>query len=229
MVTSVPFRPAALLLDIGGTILREDAYDLSAGVRALEPRCDGDLLVRELQAAIDHVHLSNCSEFTLAQWLASNRRYFSQERSLFELELALWGATAKLTPMPGVAEALLALRDLGLAIGCISNAVFSGRVLASELERHGLDLDFVISSADLEIRKPDPRIFSTGLSKLRLVASAVWFVGDSWSADIHGAAGAGIFPVWLSRLDGPLPAVPACARVASWGELCSLVYSSIAA
>jgi putative hydrolase of the HAD superfamily len=227
-LTSVLSRPAALLVDIGGTLLREDAYDLSAGVRALEPRRDPEVLIRDLQESIDHVRASNSSEFTLARWLVDNRECFPKELSLLELELTLWSATASLSPMLGVAEALVALRELGLAIGCISNAVFSGPVLHSELKRHGLGVDFVVSSADLEIRKPDPRIFWAGLSRMGLTASAAWFVGDSWTADIHGAAGAGLFPVWISQPQKPLPAVPVCARVSSWSELSRLVASSIA-
>jgi putative hydrolase of the HAD superfamily len=133
--------------------------------------------------------------------------------------------------MPGVALALPRLAKAGLALGCISNAVFSGRVLQSELDRHGLSdgLVFVLSSADLEIRKPDPRIFSAGLSKLRISASSAWFVGDSWSADIQGAAAAGLFPVWLSTSEGSSPSDTPCVRVGSWHELCSLVANSLAA
>jgi putative hydrolase of the HAD superfamily len=229
-MTSAPHRPAAFLFDIGGTILREDSYDLLAGVRALEPQRDAEILTRDLQASIDHVHLNNSSEFKLARWLADNSDYFPKQRSVLELELTLWCATASLSPMPGVVQTLVALRELGLPIGCISNAVFSGPVLRYELDRHGLGVDFVISSADLEIRKPDPRIFFAAVSKMGLTPSvAVWFVGDSWAADICGAAGAGIFPVWLSQPEEPLPPGSACARVASWSELRSLVASAIAA
>lgn len=224
-------RPAALLLDIGGTILREHSYDLAAGLRALEPRRDVAKLHRSLQESIDHVHDSNYAEFTLARWLADNRESFAKHGSIPELELALWDATARLEPMPGVAHALRMLAEAGLALGCISNAVFSGPVLQSELKRHGLanGLVFVLSSADLEIRKPDPRIFSAGLSKLGVSASSAWFVGDSWSADIQGAAAAGLFPVWFSSSEGSFPSDSPCARVGSWPDLCSLVANSLAA
>jgi putative hydrolase of the HAD superfamily len=224
-------RPAALLFDIGGTILRENSYDLAAGLRALEPRHDAAELLGNLQESIDNVHDSVSAEFTLARWLTDNRESFAKHGSILELELALWEATARLEPMPGVAQALRMLADAGLALGCISNAVFSGPVLKSELKRHALAnaFAFVLSSADLEIRKPDPRIFWAGLSKVDVSASSAWFVGDSWSADIQGAAAAGLFPVWLSSLEGPTPSDSYCARVGSWPELCSLVANSLAA
>ena len=128
--------------------------------------------------------------------------------------------------MPGVAAALLGLRKVGLRIGCLSNAVFCGRTLHAELERHGLEVDFVISSADLQIRKPDARVFAAALSRMSLPSSAVWFVGDSWAADICGAANSGLFPVWLSQSEEPLPASPVCAKVTSWEELLALVERS---
>ena len=55
--------------------------------------------------------------------------------------------------MPGVEEALSNLRRSGLRIGCLSNSVFSGPVMQSELERHQLEADFVLSSADITVRK----------------------------------------------------------------------------
>jgi HAD superfamily hydrolase (TIGR01549 family) len=219
-------HPAALLIDIGGTLLREQAYDLPAGVRSLEPHRGLDVLTRDLLESIDRTHATNSAEFTVAQWLGRNRDYFLGGSTVHELEDALWKATVKLSPMPGVKQTLFGLRDLGLRIGCISNAVFSGRVLDSELKRHGLDVDFVISSADLGIRKPDPRIFSAGLARMSLSASAAWFVGDSWTADICGAAGAGIFPIWLTEQKEPAPPAPPCSRVASWTQILRLVSGS---
>jgi putative hydrolase of the HAD superfamily len=226
-VSAALVRPAALLVDVGGTLLREDAYDLPAGVRALEPRRALDELTRDLVQSIDRVHATSYSEFTVARWLASNRDCFAGGSTIRELENILWKATASLSPMPGVAQALPAVRNLGLRIGCISNAVFSGSVLHSELRRHGLVVDFVISSADLNVRKPNAAIFSAGLARMRVDATAAWFVGDSWTADVCGAAGAGIYPVWLAEFEtlSP-PQAPQCARVASWSEVVRLIADS---
>jgi HAD superfamily hydrolase (TIGR01509 family) len=190
-----------------------------------------DILVGELQGLIDQVHHTNSAEFTLARWLAENREHFAEQGSILELEHAVWHATARLELMPGVREALLTFGEASLGLGCISNAIFSGPVLRSELERHGLGehFGFVISSADLKIRKPDPRIFSAGLSQLGLPASSVWFVGDSWATDVQGAAASGLFPVWLSANEEPAPRKASWPRAASWSEICSLVADSLAA
>jgi FMN phosphatase YigB (HAD superfamily) len=116
-----------------------------------------------------------------------------------------------------------------VALGCISNAVFSGPVLRFELDRHGLgrSLRLVISSADLGIRKPDPGIFAAGVAALGVRSSSVWFVGDSWDADVRGAAAAGLFPVWLcAEARPPQPGIDH-GRIASWGELSDLVNASL--
>jgi putative hydrolase of the HAD superfamily len=188
-------------------------------------------LSQALRESIDHVHSSNSAEFTLAGWLAENRASFAKPGSILDLELAFWHSTARLEPMPGVSRGLRTLAEAGLALGCISNAVFSGRVLHSELEHHALaaGIGFVLSSADLAIRKPDPRIFEAGLARVDLSPSSVWFVGDSWSADIQGASAAGMFPVWLRASEEAAPSPIPHARVGSWPELCSLVASSLAA
>ncbi len=222
-------RPSGILLDVGNTILREDHYDLAPGLASLEPLSEKQPLVARLEAEINQVHTGTTAEFNLARWLAQNRSSFARVGSAQELERLVWSETVSLSPMPGVSEALSRLAQEGLALACISNAVFSGSVLQSELEHHGLfrHLRFVLSSADIGCRKPDIRIFSEGLTMLGLASSSVWFVGDSWSADIQGATAAGLFPVWFSEAPPPNTALH-YAQAGSWFELCSLVSDSTA-
>ena len=213
-------RPSALLLDVGGTLLQEDGYDLSAGVRALAPRGGAAELAGELQAAVDRVHATNAAELTVARWLEENRERFAREGSIEALEWELWRATARLTRIPGARAALERLAGAGLALGCVSNAVFSGSVLRRELERHGLaeGLRFVLSSADRGVRKPAPALFEAALALLGSPAEATWFVGDSWSADVEGAAAAGLFPVWFTA-QGEAPSAIAHARAGDWRQV----------
>lgn len=223
-------HPKGVLLDIGGTILRANSFDFAAGIRALNPTRNGDLLFAELKAAVDVVHSTNSNEFTIAQWLAEKRDCFGREGSITDLEHIVWCETFKPTPMPGVREAIQLLGDFGLAIGCISNTVFSGRVLNNELERLGLaeSVRFLISSADTAIRKPAPEIFLAGISNLGLKPSEIWFVGDTWAVDIEGATAVGLFPVWLSSTrQSPRPSVHH-AHAASWSEVSRLVTDAFA-
>jgi putative hydrolase of the HAD superfamily len=69
--------------------------------------------------------------------------------------------------------------------------------LLSEL---GLDKFFetVVISGDVEVKKPDPYIFSLALERTKLHQGEVVYVGDA-SEDAHGARAAGIVPILIQR------------------------------
>ena len=70
-----------------------------------------------------------------------------------------------------------------------------------------------LSARDAGVLKPDPRIFRRLLDEAGLDAARVAHVGDDPEADIEGARGAGVLPVWLNRTGAPWPAASA-ARAA---------------
>ncbi len=223
MDSDIP-RPAGVLVDVGGTLLREVSYDIDAGIRALNPFGNTEGIIAELKTAIAEVYKISFAEFNLAAWISERRERFQCRGSIDDLEFAVWSRTVSLEPMPGVKEGLQVLSDRGLAVGCISNAIFSGQVLQGELEQQGLadSIRFLISSADVAVRKPSREIFSAGVSRLGLEPSDIWFVGDTWTADIQGASAAGLFPVWLSITEQSPEGVHH-SRVASWKELTRLI------
>jgi putative hydrolase of the HAD superfamily len=69
-------------------------------------------------------------------------------------------------------------------------------------------VDAVVVSGDEGISKPDPRIFQTALERLGVERDEAVMFGDSWAADIVGAARAGIRCVWFNPLRKPKPADP---------------------
>ena len=118
-----------------------------------------------------------------------------------ELEKLLWTATCPGEPMPGVQEMLAALRARGIRTGVVSNLGWTGEALADRLHRllpeH--EFEFLIASSDYGVRKPNPLIFRAALAKAGLSPEEVWFCGDQIEADVYGAQGAGIFPVWYEE------------------------------
>jgi HAD superfamily hydrolase (TIGR01549 family) len=89
------------------------------------------------------------------------------------------------------------------------------------LERHGLHADVfdcVIVAGPL-VRKPDPRAFAPLVDALGFTPSEIAYVGDSVSADVEGALGAGLRPVWLDRWNDAWPIVDDVLRIASLTEL----------
>ncbi|MEM7167413.1 MAG: HAD family hydrolase [Planctomycetota bacterium] len=218
-------RPLGILFDLGDTLLSEHRYDLAKGLAALAlpTGCDPATLTAE----IDQVYRWSHREFRLASWLADRQPDLCRHDGIEQVERRVWECAVSLSPIPGVPETISYFAGVGLRMGCISNAIFSADLLAAELRRHDIDhVQFVHSSADLGFRKPDPRAFVPALDALQLEPHQVWFVGDTWEADVMGASSLGMFPVWLSN-ESPPDSEVECVQAGSWEELQSLVVSAL--
>ncbi len=63
----------------------------------------------------------------------------------------------------------------------------------------------IIISADVGLRKPNPKIFERMLTMLNLTAPEVLFVGDTPHHDVGGAKAVGMSAAWISRHALPIP------------------------
>ncbi len=87
----------------------------------------------------------------------------------------------------------------------------------------GLDHYFeaTLAAREAGMLKPDPRIFDVLLRRAGLRHAEAAHVGDDPEADVEGARGAGVLPVWLNRAgkrwDRPSP--PPRLTIASLAEL----------
>lgn len=108
----------------------------------------------------------------------------------------------------GAAELLAAARPHA-RVGIVSNNLVEEQ--REKLEFCGLApyVDVLMVSEEAGTSKPDPRIFGMALERLDARPEDAVMVGDSWAADIVGAACAGIRPVWFNPLRKPRPAEPA--------------------
>jgi putative hydrolase of the HAD superfamily len=93
--------------------------------------------------------------------------------------------------LPGVPDALAALRDLGLRLLVVSNSDGSIERGLGEL---GLLPYFtaVVDSAVVGFEKPDPRIFAHALDRAGVPGRRALHVGDLYHADVAGARAAGV-------------------------------------
>ena len=68
-------------------------------------------------------------------------------------------------------------------------------------ERCGLEgyFTFVVFSQDVQVEKPDPRIFEITAQRAGCELTQLLHVGDSLETDIAGARNAGVSSVWLNR------------------------------
>jgi HAD superfamily hydrolase (TIGR01509 family) len=103
-------------------------------------------------------------------------------------------------PLDGAVGALRALRDAGLALGCVSGWDVG---LADQLRRAGLGEFFpvVVSSAEVGVEKPDPAVFAAALERLGVPPERAIHCGDE-EADREGAHAAGMAfePIPLATL-----------------------------
>jgi putative hydrolase of the HAD superfamily len=94
---------------------------------------------------------------------------------------------------------LKTLRDKGIKLGIITNG-------PSVWQRRKIDavgiaplFDTIVISGNEGVEKPDPRIFELATQRLGVLAAESIFVGDHPEADVAGAKGAGLMPVWARK------------------------------
>ena len=114
------------------------------------------------------------------------------------------GAPEELTLFPDAKAALAGLHALGLTLGVISNM---GLELDGLLERLGIGAYLAVRSTtgSAGVSKPHPRIFRFALAQAGVQAAEAVHIGDSIPADVEGARGAGITPVFVQRTPGTPP------------------------
>lgn len=129
--------------------------------------------------------------------------YLGIEFSLspLEMETIFWNAASAGAIMPDADKMLEYLSKHGIRTAVISNLLRSGDALTERLNRllPNNQFEFVMTSSDYFLRKPNRILFDIALQKAGLSASDVWYCGDNVRADIEGASQAGIYPVWYDN------------------------------
>ena len=106
--------------------------------------------------------------------------------------------------VPGVV-ALLAHLHPRLRIGVVTNGLVKTqqeKIVACKLEGF---IDFLLTSEEVGVKKPDPRLFLLALAKANTRREDAVVVGDAWTLDVLGAHRAGIRSLWLNRGQEPCP------------------------
>jgi putative hydrolase of the HAD superfamily len=216
-------RPRAVLLDALGTLVRLEPPAPLLRVQLRErlgvevSAADAERAVRA-EIAYYRAHIDEGRD---AQALADLRRrcatvmrdalppavHGAGVKELTEVLLA----SLRFPPYPEVPGVLRALRAGGARLVVVSNWDVS---LHEVLERSGLSplLDGAITSAELGVAKPDPRIFERALALAGTRPDEAWHVGDSVDADVEGARRAGVEPMLVVRDGAPAPADVRVAR-----------------
>lgn len=99
----------------------------------------------------------------------------------------------------GAAPLLAALKARGVRTAIVTNNVTEEQRLKLQFCRLADLVDELVTSEEVGVQKPDPRIFQVALERLGARADEAVMVGDAWATDIEGARAAGVRPIWLNR------------------------------
>ncbi|MCX4231776.1 HAD family hydrolase [Streptomyces ortus] len=175
---------------------------------------DGTLVDRQTAVEDALTELCRAHDFNTPteQWLRAalvdraNPEDFVRLRDVFDIAESapqLWQEyvdliAAAVTCRPEVLTGLARLRAAAWTIGVITNG--AGDIQRTKLARTGLAgmVDGIAVSGDLEIRKPDRRLFELAATRCGVsLADGGWMVGDNPAGDIGGGQRAGLGTIWL--------------------------------
>ncbi|MFD5098923.1 HAD family hydrolase [Streptomyces albidochromogenes] len=194
------------LFDLDGTLADRqsalsDALTCLCRSRALSPEAEQWLRIQLVDRATIH-------DFALL------RDVFGLEASAADLwQQYVDLMSAAVTCRPEVLEGLARLRAAAWTIGIITNG--AGDIQRAKLAGTGLAslVDGVAASGDLEIRKPDRRLFELAATRCGVsLADGGWMIGDNPAGDIGGGHQAGLRTIWLRGRPWP-DALPAAHHV----------------
>src|SRR5437764_15184568 len=140
--------PRSVLFDYGGTLVEEAAFDATAGMNTLLAHLQhplaiprdaiierAELVAREIKARRDEFQIE--TPWVSVTHLTYDCFGLRFTRPIPELELAFWSASVTTRPIPGARDTLLALGQMGLRLGVVSNSSFRSHVIRHELPKHG--------------------------------------------------------------------------------------------
>ena len=84
------------------------------------------------------------------------------------------------------------LNRRAVPVVAISNTQRTGEAWRLFLQRARMRFEFVITSSDYEVAKPDPKLFRAASERLGLPPNDILHVGDRWSTDVVGALSVGM-------------------------------------
>lgn len=219
-VVALPERPEAVLVDVGFTLVVYDPQRMSDLLRPLGVHVRPELIEATQASVRAELSHSSWAFGPVGEGRAKGEDFFHRVLTLAGAEadgIDLGQASKHLWQghlddnlwsqvLPGAIEALSIMRSLGCRLAVISNA--EGTIDAL-LTRIGVRDAFetVLDSTVVGFAKPDPRIFQLALDRLGVPKDKAIMVGDSVTADVQGAWGAGV----AAALIDPLNLHPTCA------------------
>lgn len=106
-------------------------------------------------------------------------------------------------PSPGAVCAVRTMKERGRRIGVGTD--MTARLQLKKLEKLGVldEVDFVVSSEEVQAEKPSAALFARCIEKAQAPAEQCLFVGDNLERDVGGALSAGMQALWYCPKGAP--------------------------
>jgi putative hydrolase of the HAD superfamily len=191
--------PKAVLFDLDDT-LHDRRASVEAFVPALHHRLAPWLNGMSLEPFKQHLHRIDHGGY-VARDVFFTRLLGSLGVSNFDAQqlAGFWRSEfAKFAqPMHGAYALLEFLRHKNIKTAIVSNG--SSQLQRNKITSLKLQVDVVIISEEVGVKKPAPLPFLSALKELEVPTSRAWFVGDHPVNDIAGANALGMKTFWLER------------------------------
>lgn len=205
--------PKMIIFDYGHTLLYEPDWSSDRGNAVLlkyATKNPNNCTVKDIAKGAELIFCEHVTEVRKTghdiSGQIANRTlydYLGIEFSLspVEMESVFWDNASSGAIMPGADKLLDYLNENGIRTAVISNLLWSGDALTQRLNRllPNSKFEFVMTSSDYFVCKPNRILFDIALQKAGLPAEDVWYCGDNPQNDVEGAAQVGIFPVWYDN------------------------------
>ncbi len=205
--------PKMIIFDYGHTLLYEPDWNTDRGNEALlkyavknPNNCTVEDITKGAELIFgEHVAKVRKQGYDISGQIANRTLYdylgIGFSLSPVEMETVFWDNASSGAIMPGADKMLDYLNENGIRTAVISNLLWSGDALAKRLNRliPNNKFEFVMTSSDYFICKPNHILFDIALLKAGLSAKDVWYCGDNPQNDVEGAAQVGIYPIWYDN------------------------------
>lgn len=205
--------PKMILFDYGHTLLYEPGWDAVRGNAELlkyATKNPNHCTLEDVRKAAEMIfgeHIENIRRFgyDICGQVCDKvlYEYLGIEFSLtpLEMETVFWNGASMGAIMPDADKMLDYINKNGIRSAVISNLLWSGSALTERLNRllPNNQFEFVMTSSDYFLRKPNRILFDIALQKTGISADEVWYCGDNPQTDIEGASQVGIYPIWYDN------------------------------
>jgi putative hydrolase of the HAD superfamily len=228
--------PKAIFFDFGNTVFHEtgfypdigNQYLLSLSKNAYNVTIDD---INECKKEFDETiqkmkHLSNIEH----SWVSYTKILFEKlginVKTNKRVEIEYWRRCEEGYIPKDFITFLKYIKKRKIKSGILSNNIFSGSAIISELKKNRIQkyFDLVMTSADYGIRKPLSLFFELARDKLKLKSEEVWFIGDKLDKDYNPSKSIGMIPfLYVGAVCDENEQQEVKNKFSNWSEIIELI------